>query len=497
MRKLLKASITTGAGTAAALIFGAVTAKIISVLLGPGGLGVFSLVRQTYWTAVTVGSLSGQTAIVQGVSSREGPTQQGFTLTVLSLYLLAASSAALLMVVFAPGVGRAIFSDELGANGMPVDSAAVLRWLAAPVFAGALLNFALGVLNAHRAIGMMAFVRGVSAAAMAALALPMALAAADGSTYAFPALLGVPAALVLILALRYAHRRRWLLFPPHSQPRFDMGAARHFLSVATTSLVTGLAFTGSVLGIRAVTARQLGLATAGLFEVAWTLGMTYITLVLSSLVTYYLPTLTRTKDPGERATLIRQVLRFTIVTMTPLLVLAVTIKPLVVAVLYSQSFHGALGLLRWMFIGDFMHATTWVLGLTAIAYADLRVAIWCGVLWPLTLLFGSVALILTQQSFEVVGPVFLVVQAGYLVFLIRYVRARNHFLLDRKIALNWLAGLAVVAGASWYTWSELEIDWTAAGLWLLVAAIFSWHSLEPRERKKLSRYLLGPLSKGA
>jgi len=176
--------------------------------------------------------------------------------------------------------------------------------------------------------------------------------------------------------------------------------------------------------------------------------------------------------------------------------LAITVKPLMVVVLYSDSFHGALTLLRWMFVGDFLHATTWVLGVTAIAYADLRVATWCGVLWPTTLLLASAAFIMSEQTFEHIGPVFLVVQAGYLAFLIRYVRIRNHFLLDRKIVLNWLAGLTIVTGASWHTWSAHQVDWTATGLWLLVATTFAWYSLEPRERKKLISFLLRPLSKG-
>src|SRR5207249_957846 len=117
--------------------------------------------------------------------------------------------------------------------------------------------------------------------------------------------------------------------------------------MAGTFMVTGFVGSGVPLAIRALTGREFGLHGAGILDVAWTLSMAYIGLVLSSFSTYYLPTLSGTKDSAARAQLIHQVLRMALFLMLPLVTGIIVLKPLVARLLYSDEFLPALPIMRW------------------------------------------------------------------------------------------------------------------------------------------------------
>ncbi len=70
MREILKAFFKTASGSAANVLLTVVALKIMAAILGPPGIGLLSLLRQTQQTALTAGTLSGQTALVQGGSSQ-------------------------------------------------------------------------------------------------------------------------------------------------------------------------------------------------------------------------------------------------------------------------------------------------------------------------------------------------------------------------------------------------------------------------------------------
>jgi O-antigen/teichoic acid export membrane protein len=75
MRELAFAVLQTGGASLITLGLAVVATKIFAVVLGPAGIGFISLVRQTYQAALILGTLNGQTAIAQGIGSREEATQ--------------------------------------------------------------------------------------------------------------------------------------------------------------------------------------------------------------------------------------------------------------------------------------------------------------------------------------------------------------------------------------------------------------------------------------
>src|SRR5512133_2560161 len=107
-------------------------------------------------------------------------------------------------------------------------------------------------------------------------------------------------------------------------------------------LVAGVVTTGTQFFISWLVAKRMGLAQAGQFWTAWTLSMAYVTLVLGSLGTYYMPSLSRLSDPEDRRALIRNYLRLSLIAMPLLVSLVIVFKPWVIRGMFSSALLPAL-----------------------------------------------------------------------------------------------------------------------------------------------------------
>jgi O-antigen/teichoic acid export membrane protein len=480
MRELLKAYSKTGLGSLASLCLGAVATKVIAVVLGPSGIGLFSLLRQTQQTAVAVGSINGQTALVQGLASRDGEQQGDFLVTVFWILMAACGITCAAFVLFPREVAHWVTGQHDEAT------VAVFRWLALPVLLAVVGSFLAGVLNAHRAIGRLALVQVASAMTMALVAYPFSRLVRSGNPVGFIWLLSASAGAALLLALTYASRERWLSpLIDGLRRRFKADSARHFLSMGITMFITGLVGTGTQLVVRSLVNRRFGLPGAGVFDVAWTLSMMYVTLVLGSFGTYYLPTLSRTSGTAARAALIQSVLRFSIFLMVPLVVSVVVLKPLVVSVLYSDEFAPSLSIIRWMLIGDYFKAISWVLAMPMVAYADMRTFFWSEMLWNGGLIGFAGLAVSATGGISLIGVGFLVLYVGYLAFTVCYTARRHGFLPGVSTTLPWALGLSVVVAASLHTWNDQHVRPPVAILWIGLAVAFSLSTLSRGERTEL------------
>jgi len=93
-------------------------------------------------------------------------------------------------------------------------------------------------------------------------------------------------------------------------------------------------------------------------------------------------------------------------------------------------------------------------------------------------------------SMQGIGVGFLLLYILYLTYCLYYSRSRHRFRLTKGTVGPWLLGLALVAGASWHTWSDTQVDWFAAALWIGAAMALSWASLNRNERKEVLRMVL-------
>ena len=489
MRDLLRAVFKTGSGSAASLILGMITMKIMAVVLGPAGVGLFSLLRQSQQTAVALAVLNGQMAVVQGTASREGKTRTEYLATVLGILTCTAGAVSLGFLIFAPQLSGWIVGQT------DVSTVATVRWLALSVFFSAAAAYLASLLNGYRAVGRVVLVKVSNFALMALLAYPAAKLVKVGYPMAFAWLLTASAMSSFFLGGWFAFRAGWLVFLfDKTQRFFSYPAARYFIRLAGAMLVTGIVGTVVPLAMRALVANRFGLHDAGIFDVAWTLSMAYVMLILTSFSTYYLPTLTQTHDLLERPILIRRVFRLTMLLIVPLVVTVITLKPLVIKLLYTAEFLPSLEVMRWMLIGDYLKVFSWVFAFTMIAYSDMRTYLWTEILWGTLTLIAAAVAVINFNSMQGIGVIFLFLYISYLGYTLYYVYQRHNLTLDATLMRQWLIGLVLVLGASAETWNATQVNWVTAGLWLMVTLLFSLSVLNKNERQKaqaliVTRYL--------
>jgi len=488
MREILKAFFKTGSGSAANVVLTVVALKIMAAVLGPAGIGLLSLLRQIQQTALTAGTLSGQTALVQGASSERGQDRQDYLRSVLLLFLVGGVLMAAALIVFAPWLAHRVTGKDDAAT------VSLVRWLALPVFLNTLLVYSSSVLNVERAIGRLAIVQAGTGLGLALSAYPAALAVQYGHDLAFIGMISVSMVMGAGLGFVFLWQGGWLL-PILSElsQGFRREAARHFFSFAGTTAVTALVATGTLLVLRALVVNQAGLPGAGIFDAAWTLSMGYVMLVLTSFQTYYLPTLTQTEVSESRVALMQRIFRLSTLIMILLVTAVIVLKPLVISLLYSTEFTASLTIMRWMLIGDYFKVTSWIFAMPMLAYADMKTFFWTEIIWNAAFLGLAAGMVVATHSLEGIGVAFVLTYLTYLAYTFHYARTRHCLKLQRPMVLCWLGGLALILGASWQTWLSTRVMWPSAALWMGAGFGFAWLALSVEERRQLRRVVLSTM----
>jgi O-antigen/teichoic acid export membrane protein len=479
MRSLISAILKTGSGSVANLLFGMASVKIIAILLGPSGVGLFSLLRNTMLTLAAVGP-GGQTALVQGVASKENAERNAYIRSIFWLFVFGSIITVVLIELFSPLIAALLF----GSNDS--QSTNLIRWIALPVVLSNAYIFLKSLINGFREIGKLALVEMMGPLVMLLLVYPTCILVGRKYALAFVWMLSASQAVMLFTSFMIVHKSGWIatVFTLGGK-KIDKAASLYFFKISGTTLFTGILATGAILAVRAMIVKHGGFHEAGLFDLAWSLSGAYVMLLLGSFGTYYMPLLSGISEPSARLHLIRKVIRLSTLMMVPMIVAVVVLKPLVVSILYTKEFIPSLKIVRWMLIGDYFKITGWVLAIAAFANADMKVYFWGETFWCVGFVLLAMLAIRGFGELQGVGAVFLVLYACYVFYYIKYVQKNYGLRLTLDVALPWSIGLAVVLLASMQTWDTQVVNWGISITWVVVSFIFVWMMLKKEEKSKM------------
>ncbi|RYZ44718.1 MAG: hypothetical protein EOP49_26580 [Sphingobacteriales bacterium] len=479
MREILKAASKTGGAAIISMILSVITIKVMAIILGPGGTGLYAVLTQIYTTALALAVFSGGSALVQGIASREEEERVQYLATTWWLVAAGTTIACAILIAFAPQITYLVTgkSDAL--------TIGMARWLALPVGLGAVYIYLSSMMNGFRDIGRLASIRVSGTAVTAALAYPVALGVKKEHFLAFIWLISVPLMVQVILSFWSALKAGWLHpFSIKANRAFHGHAARQFFSIAITMLITGQISSIVFTFINSLVVQHSGLVGAGVFNAAWSLSMQYVMLILTSFSTYFLPVLSGTKEQEARTILLSNVSRLTTIVMIPLVTAIIVLKPMIMTALYSAEYSQSLTILRWMLIGDYLKISSWVIAMPALAYADMKTFFWTEIAWYLGFLALSFLSISVYSSLQGIGMAFGVLYVFNLAYYSWYVWKRYNFVIPKQTAKVWLIGFSIVIASSIYNWNRVTVDGSAI-LWLGAAFITSWFALTNGERVKL------------
>ncbi len=476
MRDLIYAVLKTGSGAIGNLLLSVVSMKVMAVMLGPAGTGLFSLIRQAVITLSSLGS-GGQTALIQGVASKEGIGRDSYVRTTFWLFVFAAFFSVALIELFAPTIATLVF----GTN----DSGMIqlIRWMALPVFLLHAYIYLKSVLNGFRAIGRLAFVEMLGPFFTLALVYPVCIFVGDGYALAFIWMLSAAQLLMIVASCLILYKNGWLstLFDGNAV-LLNRADFRYFLTIAGTTFLISMMGSGTLLAVRTMIARDGGLYQAGLFDLAWSSG-SYVMLLLASFGTYYTPTLSQAVGNVARAALVRRIIRLSTLLMIPMIVTVIVLKPLLVQVLYSSEYIDSLEIVRWMLIGDYFKITGWVLATTAIVNNHMKIYFLTEMFWYVGFLVLSALSVLYFSDLQGVGVAFVALYFALVIYYLQYVRKVYDLQITSDLLIPWIIGFVVVVMASIQNWNSLTVNWISSLLWIIGSLWLVFLFLKKTERE--------------
>ena len=388
-RAALKATSITGSSAIFVMLLRVAKSKVIAVLLGPSGMGLFGLLTAaTSMVATIVGfginsSGARQVAAAAADGDRDRIGRVIFTLRRTSL-VLGLGGAAVVILLRKPiaelSTGSTSYATALGILGLAVLFQTVNGGQTA-------------LLRGLRKISEVAKLRVWGALFGTALAVPLIwLWGLDGVA---PAIVTV-AALSMLTSWYYTrHIRVHQVQLTFSQLR---GEVAGLAGLGAVFLTLGIA--GSVVqyATRVILNRELDLQAVGHFQAAAALSMVYVGFVLQAMGLDFMPRLTEVADDHEACNrLVNEQSEISLLLAGPGIVATVVLAPVIIPLLYSGKFEPAIDILRLQCFGVLLKVASWPIAFVLIAKARRATlllteisahAVHLGSFWLLTRLWG-------------------------------------------------------------------------------------------------------------
>lgn len=483
MREIFQASVKTVGGSAITLLFGFINVKLLALILGPDGLGAYSIIKQLVVFAGTIFITGGQTALVHGLSSRAGAGYERYLRSSASAFLLTAVVIFLLISLSAPWLGQQILPGRAHSGWIVVTAASAVFFYAASAFL-------FGILNAAHRLGRLAVASASNAVALALLSYPAAQMAKAAFTEALALLLVLAQVPPVLLAIVFCGRE--LLAPLHQTWAPEKTDLQHLRNMSFSTVFAAAMQAAVLLLVRTSIANSRGLPDAGYFDVAWTISMVNAMIVLQSFATYYMPALTRTRTALERDRLVTNVLFFSLVAIVPLLCALMVGRSTAIHLLYSKDFSPSIYIMRWMSIGDFFKVSSFLFAMPMLAFIRLKAWLIFETCWNAGLAAVTFVTLHFGQPLEWIGAGFLALYAVYMVAAFVYGRQEFAIRLPKALGVLWVAGLSVTLIVARITWTSTILE----PIHFVVAILFCGGYLVVAElvRRRLQTSPTGSLS---
>jgi PST family polysaccharide transporter len=380
-----------GSAQAVNILISIVRMKALAVLLGPGGIGLFSIYNSLLGMVQQTAGLGMESSGVREIASSRGDeaTLSRVRRVLFAAHLIQGTLAMLAVWLLRERIGTWLFGDAVRATEVGLIGIAILLSLLASTQTALLQGLRkIGDLGRLTVIG--AFVG--TFAGLAAVWL-------QGESGLIWFVLVQPLAAVLI-ALHYTRRLpkptavRLTLFETWEvwKPMAKLGAA---------FMLGGLATTATLLLVRGRISQELGLDAAGHFAAAWGITMTYLGFLLGAMGADYYPRLAEIiHDKVAAVRLMNDQAQLGLAIGGPVLLLLIGLAPWVITLLYSEEFSPAVTLLQWQTVGNVFKIASWALGFSIAASARGKTFLFVQVnfnllfllmLWPTLASFGIIA----------------------------------------------------------------------------------------------------------
>jgi len=354
-----RATAALGTGSMVALLAGAVAAKIVATLEGPGGVGTVGVLTSVLSLTGIAGGFGVAVLVIRSVAADRSDASGVRTTTRVARFTVLISSGLVALVMVA---GRDwIATVPLGGLASPGD---VILIAAALIFQS-LAGVEAAVINGLHRVSVLATSTAI-AGVVAAICLIGAVVVGGTSAIAAGMLVGAIGSWGL-----------WVAAATRSTPTVVASVERPWSAVLQTArdgapfALSQFVGTGAQLLIPFIVLFVLDPTDVGLYRAAATISVAYLAFLLAAMGQDYLPRLAAAPKAAI-ADVVHAQLDLLLRIAVPAIVTTYALAPWIIQLLYSQEFSPAVPLLRWFLIGDLIKLCSWSISFVILARAPSR-----------------------------------------------------------------------------------------------------------------------------
>lgn len=431
---ILRSSAIMGAASVINILSGLVRVKAIAVLLGPAGVGLFGIYQNLISTAAIVSSLGfGTVGTRQIAAAKANGSVSDIAAARRALFwgaLVLAALGGMAFFLMRDRIATSIIADPLRAS--------EVGWLALGVTLTVLAGSQTALLNGLRRVGDLARIQ-VASGLLGMLLGVGALLLWRESGLLVLILIGPMSSFALghwyVNKLGRINTGPTPLHKLAGQWRIMVRLGVPFMLAA---LVTGVGH----LAVRTLVQRDLGLDALGQFQAAWTIGMTYLTFVVTAMATDYYPRLSGCiGDKPTACRLVNQQTEVALLLVGPMLIALLALTPWVIRLLYTAEFAPAVEVLRWQLLGDVFKVLSFPLGFVLLACGAGKTFVLTESIAIAVFVLG-VGFGLPYLGVLATGVAFLAMYLAYLPLVFWVARKRIGFAWTRAVKIQ--AGIVIV-----------------------------------------------------
>jgi O-antigen/teichoic acid export membrane protein len=463
MLSLMKAMASTGGANLLSQVLGILTNKILAVVMGPAGVGMFGLYRQLLDTAAAIAGIGTTGGLVQGLSSTEGEARLRRLKAALVLNIAAILLSMIGFIVMAPVIAEKYFQRPDPAVEL------VVRWLWLPLAVIEIGMMLWNFINVSRSFRWLAFVMIGPPLGSLLFAYPLALQCAQDNQWGYFGLLLLPPLLQILMALPVVSKLGWLR---EMRLAWGVEAKRadyaHYFHMYGSSLIAYLAGFVLFMVVPPLILANYGPDHVGFFRVAWTLGIQNLSVLFASIGTYLFPMMAGAKTEEERQRLFNDASTIMVILGIPMIGGLILFQPLIIRLLYAESFLPAIDMLHWMLLGNYFKTLHFLFINVSTTRAHMMIyTVTESALYIGMLLIGGMAVAYPPGTgpfqwlggIEGVGFAYFALYAVLLAVTAWVTWRRYGIFTTSRTTAMWLVGLGVVLLCEVLTWRAREIDW--------------------------------------
>lgn len=367
-REILKSTTIIGGSSFISIILRIIRVKVLALLLGPSGMGLFGIYGSITDMVGKISSMgigsSGVRQIAEAASSGDMEKIARTIFTVRRVALFLGMLGAILLVLLSVPITRLTFGNS--------EYAFEISLLSITLLLGAVSSGQLALIQGLRKIKELAKVTVLSAIFGTIFSIVIIYTWGKQGIVLF---LIVESVVTIFASWWYARKIQvarvqvpWAEIPGEAKPLIKLGSA-----IMSSAFMTA----GTMYLLRVLVSRKLGLEAVGLYQAAVTLSSVYVGFIADSMGKDFYPRLTAAaQDDTACNQIVNAQVEIGLILSAPGLLAMLTFAPMIIQIFYSSTFIDAYEILRWQILGVFLQVSSWPMGYILLAKGKGKMFFW-------------------------------------------------------------------------------------------------------------------------